>query len=425
MICNIELEQSILACLLISEDCAVDVDRLFDEDFTDKAHKEILRAIKNLIHKKEKVDYLTTYNELEQRIELSYLIDLSNSLPGVRNFNNYVKDLKKLTYRRKILKLADDLKNKTLNNDDDLQEFAEREIMAIGEEGVDDDFSTPCEIVMTVLDEIEKKVQEDEQFGLMTGFEEIDRMTDGFKNGDLIYLAARPSMGKTALAINIAQNVAYQGKIVVMFSLEMTKKQYIRRMLLSEAIVPELYIRNKKLENEHWTKLTKSASKLYRTNIHISDKNGQTVAEMLSKCRRLKRKKGRIDLVIIDYLQYIASNFNGSRREQLEEISKSLKGMAKELNCPVICISSLSRACEQRPNKRPMLSDLRETGQIEYDADVVMFIYRDEYYNPEEAVPGEAEIIFAKQRNGPTGTVKLGFISECTKFVDYKFLKRG
>ncbi len=425
MICNIKLEQSVLACLLTSEDCVAEADRLLDEDFTDEAHKEILRAIKNLINKKEKVDYLTVHNELEQRIKLSYLIDLSNSLPGVRNFNKYVKDLKKLTYRRKILKLADDLKTKTLSNDDDLQEFAEREIMAIGEEGADDDFSTPGEIVMTVLDEIEKRVQEEQRLGLITGFEKIDKMTDGLKDGDLIYLAARPAMGKTALAINIAQNVAYQGKTVAMFSLEMTKKQYIRRMILSEAIVPELYIRNKSLNPEHWTKLTKSASKLYRTNIHISDKNGQTVAEMLSKCRRLKRKKGRIDLVIIDYLQYIASNFNGSRREQLEEISKSLKGMAKELNCPVICISSLSRACDLRPNKRPMLSDLRETGQIEYDADVVMFIYRDEYYNPEEAVPGEAEIIFAKQRNGPTGTVKLAFISECTKFVDYKSLKRG
>ena len=424
MIYNGELEQSILACLIIDDDLAQEVYNLRLDDFQLEHHKIILTAIKDLVNQKQKVDYLTLYDRLNQNIELSYLLSLANSLPGASGYKSYVKQLKDLTQRRQLRQLADTLGKMAIDGDEDAVNYAEKTIFQIREREVDEEFTTPKDLVLSVMEDIEERVQSNKELsGIDTGFTDINRMTDGLQDTDLIILAARPSMGKTSLAVNIAQNVACKGNTVAIYSLEMSKKQLIKRMLLSEAFVSDLKIRMKAVKDKDWQRLTKASSHLYQQNIHISDEAGLTVSKMLSMSRKLKRKAGKLDLVIIDYLQLISSEGIG-RMEQITNISNALKGMAKELNCPVMVLSQLSRACEQRQNKRPQLSDLRESGAIEQDADVVMFLYRDEYYNPETKDKAIAEVIFGKQRNGPTGTMKLGYILEITTFMDLMKLER-
>ncbi|WP_158220126.1 DnaB-like helicase C-terminal domain-containing protein [Tissierella sp. P1] len=277
---------------------------------------------------------------------------------------------------------------------------------------------------MDVYLDIDKRYQNDELEGIITGYHALDKATDGLKKKNLIYLAGRPPMGKTALAINIAEKNVLAGNSVAIFSLEMGKEELVKRLILGANYINSQKIKNKELTADEWGRMLKGANALLDKKLFIEDNTSLTVAEMTSMCRRIKRDKG-LDLVIIDCLQLISSNNSKlSRREEIDSISKSLKAMAKELDVPVIVISSLSRATEQRQNKRQVLSDLRESGQIEYDADLVMFVHREEYYNPTEENKGEAKIIIAKQRNGQLGIVKLKWLGQYTKFVDASHIKK-
>lgn len=421
---NIELENSILSCMMLSEECSKDCNLLSKDDFTDKINILIFQAIRFLVQREKPVDYLTVYQELKQQVSITYLSDLSNSMPSTANFKDYVIELKDLTLKRHLSKLGQALtdKNKTGK---ELVEFAESEIFSLSEKAVIGEFVEIKDIILDVYLDIEKRYQNNELEGITTGYAALDKITDGLKKKNLIYLAGRPSMGKTALAINIAEKTVLAGNSVAIFSLEMGKEELVKRLILGASYVNSQKIKNKELTVDDWGRMLKGANSLLDKNLFIEDNASLTVAEMTSMSRRIKREKG-LDLIIVDYLQLISSSGNkASRREEIDSISKSLKAMAKELDVPVVVISSLSRATEQRQNKRPILSDLRESGQIEYDADLVMFVHREEYYNPTDENKGEAEIIIAKQRNGQLGIVKLGWLGPYTKFVDASHIERG
>ncbi len=422
MLQNIKLEQGILACMLIDRDCAMDYGLLDESDFVSTANKEIFNSIKRLIQKDKQVDYMTVYQDLNQEIPLTTLTTLSESMPTVRNFQQYINQLKDISLKRNLYKLAEQMKDKDKTGKE-IAEVAEKEILNLMESSISGDFTQAKDVVLEALDRIQKTYYEEEKSGLPTGYKAIDSILRGLRKGDYILLAARPSMGKTALAMNMAENIAFNNKTVAFFSLEMTEEELMQRMVMSSSLVSNQKLATKKMTDHDWDKISRATSAILGTNLFIDDDASRTVPEMQSMCRRLKRKKG-LDLVIIDYLQYVQSSINSSRREQIEQVSRDLKRMAKELDVPVIVISSLSRKNEMREDKRPILSDLRETGQIEFDADVVIFIHRDEYYNPDTERKGIAEIIVAKHRKGPIGIAELGFIPELTKFVDIEKLER-
>lgn len=420
---NMELENSILSCMMLDEECSKDCNLLSKEDFTHTTNIIIFQAIRSLVQREKPIDYLTVYQELKQEVSFTYLADLANSMPTTANFKEYIRQLKDITLKRQLSKLGQALTDKDKTGKE-LIEFAETEIFSLSEKTTIGEFIEIKDIILDVYLDIEKRYQNDELEGITTGYHALDKATDGLKKKNLIYLAGRPSMGKTALAINIAEKNVLAGNSVAIFSLEMGKEELVKRLILGASYVNAQKIKNKELTADDWGRMLKGANSLLSKKLFIEDNTSLTVAEMTSMCRRIKRDKG-LDLVIIDYLQLISSNGNkNSRREEIDSISKSLKAMAKELDVPVIVISSLSRATEQRQNKRPMLSDLRESGQIEYDADLVMFVHREEYYNPTDENKGEAEIIIAKQRNGQLGIVKLGWLGPYTKFVDASHIER-
>lgn len=422
MLQNIELEQSILACMLIDRDCAMDSGLLSSVDFVVPANREIFNSIKRLTQANKQIDYMTVYQDLNQEIPLSHLTTLSESMPTVRNFQEYVKQLKDITLKRNLYKLSEKMKDKDKTGKE-IAEIAEKEIFDLREEAISGDFTQARDVILEAVDKIQKTYYGEIEPGLMTEYKAIDGILRGLKKGDYILLAARPSMGKTALAMNIAENLAFKDKSIVFFSLEMTEEQLMQRMVMSSSLVSNKKLANKKMTDHDWDKISKATSAILGTKLFIDDDASRTVPEMQSMCRRLKRRNG-LDLVIIDYLQNVQSSVKGSRREQIEQVSRDLKKMAKELDVPVIVISSLSRKNETREDKRPILSDLRETGQIEFDADVVMFIHREEYYNPETERQGMAELIIAKHRKGPIGIAELGWLSECTRFIDIQQLER-
>ncbi|TCO69541.1 replicative DNA helicase [Marinisporobacter balticus] len=422
MIQNLNLEQSILSCMIQDYNCAKEGFILTENDFVSNTHKAIFEAIKEMVQDNKQIDHLTLAEHMNQKINITELIALSNAEPTTTNFLNYMKQLKGVTNRRSYYYLAQEIMEKAKAGED-VSEFTEQEVFKLNETVESAEFTETKDIVFEVLDGIEERYKINGISGVTTGYKALDRMTDGLQKQDLIYLAARPSMGKTALAVNIGQNAAEKGNKVAIFSFEMSKEALIKRMVMSEAIVSDEKIRGKSMGDNDWGRLAKATNILYRRNIFISDKANSTVAEMKSMARKLKRRKG-LDLIIIDYLQMVRAIEGSSRREQVESISRNLKNLAKEIDVPVIVISSLSRANTQRSNNKPILSDLRETGQIEYDADIVMFIHREEYYDPSSENRGEAEIIIAKQRNGPVGIVKLGWVAPCTKFIDYESLEK-
>jgi replicative DNA helicase len=427
---NIEAEQSILGGVLIENDALNTViEFLEDGDFYREAHQKIFKSMIVLSEKNEPLDLITLTNELKKKKELeeiggaSYLAGLVESVPTAANIAYYAKIVKEKSILRKLISTATAIVTQSYQEGKDLEDFldeAEQAIFRISENQVRPAFYPIKEIVKESFKVIERLYEKKELItGVPSGFKDLDRKTAGFQNADLIIVAGRPSMGKTALCLNIAQHAAITVKVpTAIFSLEMSKEQLAIRMLCSEARVDSARLRSGFLSESDWPKLTMAAGALSDAPIFIDDSAAISVLELRAKARRLKADRG-LGLVIVDYLQLMRGRSGVERREQeISEISRSLKALAKELNIPVIAISQLSRKAEDRPGRKPQLSDLRESGAIEQDADVIIFIYRDEVYNPDSDQRGTAEVIIGKQRNGPTGKADLSFISEFTTFKD-------
>jgi replicative DNA helicase len=427
---NIEAEQSILGGILIENDALNTVVEFLETgDFYREAHQKIFQSMIALSEKSEPLDLITLTNELKKTKELesiggaSYLASLVESVPTAANIAYYAKIVKEKSILRKLISTATEIVTQSYHEGKDLEDFlddAEQAIFRISEHRVKPAFYPIKEIVKESFKVIEQLYEKKELItGVPSGFKDLDRKTAGFQNADLIIVAGRPSMGKTALCLNIAQHASITSKIpTAMFSLEMSKEQLAIRMLCSEARVDSARLRSGFLSESDWPKLTMAAGALSDAPIFIDDTPAISVLELRAKARRLKADRG-LGLVIVDYLQLMRGRSGMERREQeISEISRSLKALAKELDIPVLAISQLSRKAEDRPGRQPQLSDLRESGAIEQDADVIIFIYRDEVYNPDSDRKGTAEVIIGKQRNGPTGKVDLSFISEFTTFKD-------
>lgn len=425
---NIEAEQSVLGSMLLDRNAIVDVSEVLKGDeFYKESHRILYDSIIEIFDKEEPVDIVTIVDLLKSKGTLeavggvSYISGLVTSVPTTANAKYYAKIVEeKSTLRRLILAsngIIDDCYTQQEEVEDVLS-FAEKSIFDIAQKKSRQDFEHLSTIIAKSFDDFEKLYKNKGQItGIPTGFTEVDMKTSGFQKGDFILVAARPSMGKTAFALNIALYAALRAqKSVAVFSLEMSKEQLAYRMLCSEANVDMLKLRTGDISEEDWIKLARAAGPMANGNIYIDDTAGISISEIRSKCRRLKLEKG-LDLVIIDYLQLMSGNRRTENRQQeVSEISRGLKAIAKEIEVPVISLSQLSRAPEIRADHRPILSDLRESGSIEQDADIVMFLYRDEYYNKDTDKKNMAEVIIAKQRNGPTGSTDLAWLGQYTKF---------
>ena len=361
---------------------------------------------------------------------LAYLNSLAQYVPSSANIRRYAEIVRERSILRKLVSVSDEIATSALNTNGrpvtNILDEAEQKIFSIGEEGsrMRQGFQSMDKLVVQLLDRVEEMSQNPNDItGVPTGFFDLDRMTSGMQAGDLIVLAARPSMGKTALAINIAEHVALKEDLpVAVFSMEMGASQLAIRIVGSIGRIDQGRLRTGKLIDDEWPRLSDAIERLKTVSLSIDETPGLTTSELRASARRLARSCGKLGLVVVDYLQLMSGSGGGdgeNRATELGEISRGLKMLAKELQCPVIALSQLNRGVEQRTDKRPMMSDLRESGAIEQDADVIMFIYRDDYYNKESKEPGVAEIIIAKQRNGPTGTVKLTFLKPITKFESY------
>ncbi len=427
---NLDAEKSTLGSMLLDRNAiAKVVEILRPGDFYKQAHAMILEVIHFLFEKGEPVDLVTVTEVLRERKQLetiggaSYIATLANSVPTAANVEHYAKIVEEKSVLRGLLKSADKISQLGYQEEQELDiilDEAEQLIFNISQKRATQGFDKIKDILMDTFDNIENMYnQQSEVTGVPTGFKDLDKMTSGFQEADLIIIAARPSMGKTALALNMAQYVAVEEDMSVgIFSLEMSKSQLVQRMLCSEAQVNSHKLRTGKLNEKDWLRISQAAGRLGEARVFIDDTPGITAMEMRAKSRRIQAEHG-LDLILIDYLQLMqGSGSIESRQQEVSKISRSLKGLARELNVPVVSLSQLSRAVEQRNDKRPQLSDLRSSGSIEQDADVVAFIYRDEYYNPDTEKKGITEIIIGKQRNGPVGVTELAFQKEYTKFVD-------
>ncbi len=428
---NLDAEQSVLGAMLIDKEAVVKaVQVLAPDDFYRDANGHIFEAAVNLFNRNEAVDLITLSEELKQSGLLdqvggvSYVAGLANSVPTAANVEYYARIVLEKSLLRKLISVSTRIAQMGYEGEEEteaLLDKAEQMIFELAQRKNQAGFAQLKNILMETFERIEFLHQNKGAItGVPSGFSDLDKLTSGFQPSDLVIVAARPSMGKTALCLNIAQYVATRKELpVAVFSLEMSKEQLVTRMLCAEAMVDQQKIRTGQLADKDWQQLTRAAGPLSRAPLFIDDTPGITPMEMRSKCRRLKAEHG-LSLIVIDYLQLMQGRKRTENRQQeISEISRSLKMLAREVQAPVIALSQLSRAVEQRQDKRPMMSDLRESGSLEQDADIVMFIYRDEYYHPEESEKkGQAEIIIAKQRNGPVGSVDLGFLKEYTKFVN-------
>jgi replicative DNA helicase len=427
---NIEAEQSVLGSMLIDAEAVSEASgALKGEDFYSDAHREIFEAMLDIYERGEPVDLVTLVEELRQRGTLdsvggvSYISDLSMAVPSTANVKYYIRIVEEKSILRQLIAASNDIINESYQAADELDvilDRAEKKIFDISQRQNSSYFVPIKDILIDTYARIEElSKSKGKIIGLTTGFHDFDQKTSGLQPSDLILAAARPSMGKTSFVLNIAQYAALRNKVpVAIFSLEMAKEQLVQRMLSAEANVELQKIRTGDLTEEDWLKLVRAAGPLSQAPIYIDDSADMSVMEIRSKARRLKMEKN-LGLVVIDYLQLMSGRGRAeSRQQEISEISRSLKALARELKVPVIALSQLSRAPEARTQHRPMLSDLRESGAIEQDADLVTFIYRDEYYNPETEKKNIAEIIIAKQRNGPTGTVELVWLGQFTKFAN-------
>ncbi len=425
---NISAEQAALGSMLLQEDAILrGVDILRPEDFYKKSHQIIFKCILELFEKSKGVDLVTLTEELN-RINLleeiggvTYLTNLINSVPTAANIEHYIKIIEEKSILRNLINSATKIISMGYEEKEDakiLLDKAEHLIFEVSERNLGQSFVPIKELLQDSFEKIENLYHRDEFItGTPSGFDEFDDITTGFQPSELIVIAGRPGMGKTAFCMTVAQYIAVSKNTpVALFSLEMSKSQLVQRMLCSEARVDAHNLRKGRLAESDWPKLSMAAGRLSSAPIFIDDTAGITCLEIKAKARRLKAQAD-LGLVIIDYLQLITSSGRVENRQQeISEISRSLKGLARELNVPVIAVSQLSRAVEQRIERRPRLSDLRESGAIEQDADLVVFLYREEYYKPKTDRKGITEVIISKQRNGPTGQIDLAFVKEYAKF---------
>jgi replicative DNA helicase len=433
---SIEAEQSVLGGLLLDNsawDRAGDL--LTDSDFYRWEHRHIYAAIGALVNATRPADVITVFEQLQSHGKaeecggLVYLNALAQSVPSAANLRRYAEIVRERAILRKLVATSDEIATAAFNPQgrqvSEILDEAEGKIFRIGEEGSrsKQGFQSMDQLVVQLIDRVNELHENgaEDVTGVRTGFYDLDTMTAGLQPGDLIVLAARPSMGKTAFALNIGENVAVnEGLPVVVFSMEMGAAQLALRMVGSMGRIDQSNLRTGRLRDDEWGRLSEAVEKLGKVSMFIDESPGLTPREVRARARRQARQCGQLGLIIVDYLQLMSGSGGGSdenRATEIGEISRGLKSLAKELKCPVIALSQLNRSVETRTDKRPMMSDLRESGAIEQDADVIMFIYRDEYYTKEACKePGVAEIIIGKQRNGPTGTCKLTFLKPLTKF---------
>ncbi|NLK96751.1 replicative DNA helicase [Defluviitalea saccharophila] len=427
---NIEAEQSVLGSMIIDREAiASAAEILRGDDFYRPDHKMIFEACIELFNQGAPVDLVTLKSRIEEKglLEqiggIAYLSELASSVPTSAHIKQYAKIVESKSILRRLIKASQDIMGLSYEAKEDVNTIlnqAEQSIFHILQNKHTEDFSSMREVLLSAFEKIEQIYRNQGKVtGLSTGFIDLDYKTAGLQPSDLILVAARPSMGKTAFALNIAQHAAVREKVpIAVFSLEMSKEQLVNRMLCAEAMIDAQKLRTGAMNQEDWVKIARAMGTLAEAPIYIDDTPGISVMEMRAKCRRLKLEKG-LGLILIDYLQLMSgSGKSDSRQQEISEISRSLKALAREMEAPVIALSQLSRACETRADHRPMLSDLRESGAIEQDADVVMFLYRDEYYHPDTEKKNQAEVIIAKQRNGPTGTVDLVWLGQYTKFAN-------
>ena len=424
---NLDAEQSVLGSMIIDKTAIAQVTEVLKaDDFYRDSHKIIFSGIMDLFQKDIPIDMITliehlkSIDKLEGAGGISYITEISNSVPSIANLSSYIKIVDEKAMLRRLIKASNEIIEKSYGGQDQVEnvvDFAQKKVFDIAEKRSSSDFESISSVLERGFLEIERLFNNQGGVtGVPTGFRDLDDKTSGFQKGDMVLIAARPSMGKTTFALNIAQHAALKsGKSVVIFSLEMSKEQLAYKLLCAEANVDMLKLRTGNLDDEDWENIARASGPLAASKIYIDDTAGVNVMEMRSKCRRIKIEHG-IDLIMIDYLQLMSGTGGESRQQEVSEISRSIKALAKEMQCPVVALSQLSRAPEQRADHRPMLSDLRESGSIEQDADVVMFLYRDEYYNKETEDKNVGECIIAKQRNGPVGTVKLAWLGQYSKF---------
>ncbi|GEM05185.1 replicative DNA helicase [Halolactibacillus miurensis] len=427
-----EAEQAVIGAVFLEpEAMSTASEFLIPQDFYRPSHQRIFQVMMQLNDRGEPIDLLTVTNALnsskllEEVGGVSYLTELADAVPTAANIGYYTKIVEEKSVLRRLIRTATDIVTESFNREDELEDVlseAEKNILDVSNRQNANAFKNIKDVLIDVYDNIEQLHEKSgDVTGIPTGFKDLDHITSGFQRNDLIIVAARPSVGKTAFALNVAQNVAIKtDENVAIFSLEMGADQLVSRMLCAEGNIDAQRLRTGNLEAEDWTKLTMAMGSLSNAGIFIDDSPGIRVNEIRSKCRRLKQEHG-LGMILIDYLQLIqgsGASAKENRQQEVSEISRSLKGLARELEVPVIALSQLSRGVEQRQDKRPMMSDLRESGSIEQDADIVGFLYRDDYYDKESEKQNIIEIIIAKQRNGPVGTVELAFVKEYNKFVD-------
>ena len=427
-----EAERAVIGAILMNKEAAMAASELITgQDFYQTAYGIVYDAMLELFHKGQPIDLITLQEHLKEKnvppevSGLEFVKDLIAEM-GVEtsaNVKYYAKIVQEKAILRKLIKINEEIANTCYQENQPLSEIlekTEKQVFELVEHGNSQEYTPIKQVVLNALDVIEKASKtKGTVTGIPTGFIDLDYKLSGLQRSDLILVAARPSMGKTAFVLNIAQHVAFrQNLAVAIFSLEMSKEQLVNRLFSLESHVDAQMLRTGNLKDTDWEKLIEGAGRIGKSRMIIDDTSGISIAEMRSKCRKYKLELG-LDLIIIDYLQLMSGSggrSNESRQQEISEISRSLKGLARELNVPVIALSQLSRAVESRTDKRPMLSDLRESGAIEQDADVCMFIYREDYYIPDTEDKGIAEIIIAKQRNGPIGTVRLAWMPQYTRF---------
>lgn len=427
---NVEAEQAVLGAMMLDHNAVIAaMEKLTPNDFYREVHRTIFEAMEHLHHENKEIDVITLPEELRRMKKLDdiggieYILSLPNLVATAANIEYHANIVAEKALARNLITTCTDLTAAAYDGEkepEDLLDDAERKILQLSENKNRGDFSPVGAVVEETLDKITKLYENKAGLtGLPTGFRDLDRMTSGLQPSDLILVAARPSMGKTAFTLNIAQNVGVrQHKTVAFFSLEMSQEQLVQRILCQISHIDSQKLRTGQLNSdEEWTRLTDACDKLYQAPIYIDDTPGISVAEMRSKARRLKSEHG-LDLIVVDYLQLMQGRNAESRQQEISEISRSLKALARELKVPLIALSQLSRSVESRQDKRPMLSDLRESGALEQDADIVSFLYREDYYDKETENQHITEVILAKHRNGPVGSIKLYFKGEYTLFLN-------
>ena len=433
---SLEAEQSVIGSMIIDK-VAISkaLEKLDEEDFYRDGHKAIFKTIRDMYSQDMAVDLVTLLEHLkstdllEKAGGVTYVSEVASSVITTANLDAYIKIVEDKSTLGKLIRSSTSIIEESYNKQDKVEnvlEYAQKKIFDLAEKNGSSDYEALSNVLERGFLEIERLFNNKGSItGVGSGIRDLDSKTSGFQKGDMVLIAARPSMGETTFALNIAENAALvEGKSVVIFSLEMSKEQLAYKLLCSEASVDMLKLRTGNLDDDDWERIARATGPLSKAKIYIDDTAGLSVMEMRTKCRKIKMEHG-IDLILIDYLQLMGgSSGSESRQQEVSEISRSIKALAKEMECPVIALSQLSRAPEQRADHRPMLSDLRESGSIEQDADVVMFLYRDEYYNKETEEKNIGECIIAKQRNGPVGTVKMAWIGSHSKFTNLELVYR-